>query len=116
MSRIASALGELTDRIIPQIYESEEYQPVSEAGFSRIKFTIHRSQKKIYHVIRFASQTPLYAMTVPVSRVKRYRKATRLKCIGLPIYAHRVKDLAVARELAGFVWAIAQREKLLADR
>ncbi len=96
---IQEELEACLDRVIPQIYEPEEYAPVSALGYRRIIYTIYRSRKNLYQVIRSADRTPFFAITVPISRVKRYGLARRIQRLGKVVYAHTVNEVEQAEAL-----------------
>lgn len=98
---IAARWPALRPRIVPQIYAFDELDPVRAAGFERIVFTLyHDVGVADGQVEAFAARAGLFAVTMPVARV-RSGLAARLAQDGVFVYAHTVNDptqLASLRE------------------
>ena len=81
---ISAALPELKDRIVVQIYEKDDYETASNAGFTNIIFTLYRldwqSKTDAADLVKFERSHPLIGFT--------------LSKAGVPLYVHTVNDPA----------------------
>jgi hypothetical protein len=93
LRNIAISLGDMSARVIPQIYEPEEYAAVRELGFDQIIYTTYKSRKNPLQILWFAASEELFAVTLPKSRVARYYLGERLNKLGVAVYTHTVNDV-----------------------
>lgn len=83
----------LTDRIIPQIYQPEEYRRVKDLGYQSIIWTLYAYQGSSIDVLIAAQKMDLYAVTMPRSKAVE-GLALELKRIGIASYVHTINDAA----------------------
>jgi glycerophosphoryl diester phosphodiesterase len=98
-NRNLAALARLNDRyarycprIIPQIYNRDEYEPVKALGFSRIIFTLYRSNASDKEILAFVADQPVFAVAMPAKRAIESNLALLLRGQGVIVYAHTVND------------------------
>lgn len=72
------------DRIIPQIYNPAEYEPVRQMGFENIIFTAYRTTDRDW--VHFVEQADLWAVTVPVASFGSIE-------IDKPVFVHTVNAM-----------------------
>ncbi|MGI6778913.1 MAG: glycerophosphodiester phosphodiesterase family protein [Acetivibrionales bacterium] len=82
---------EITDRIIPQIYFFNEYEPVKGLGYENIILTLYKANYDDLSVIDFAQKNKLFAVTMPESRAYTYLPLV-LDHKGVYTYVHTVND------------------------
>jgi len=66
LKTIYNHAGPLADRIIPQIYTTDEYDLIKTIGYDNIIFTNYRSKLDTEALILFISTYKLFALTVPI--------------------------------------------------
>lgn len=77
---------------IPQIYSFDEYTPVAKLGYVNIILTLYSSPASDAQVVQFATNHPLFAITMPVARALRTNLAKDLRKMNVVVYAHTVND------------------------
>lgn len=81
LKKIAVEYPDMVDYIIPQIYHPNEYKYVQDLGFKNVIFTIYGYNGSDAEIIDFVHANPLYALTIPRSRVEGFlRRSSRLNC------------------------------------
>lgn len=90
LSTIASKYPSLKNRFVPQIYKLRQYSAVRELGFEDIILTLYASEYSDEIVLGFASQYPLFAVTMWDTRVLNGTLAKKLKQQNITVYAHTV--------------------------
>lgn len=82
-----------SERFIPQIYYFEEYEPVRKLGYNRVILTLYRiRKKKDDEILNFCKTHPVWAVTMPDTRVRRGTLTKDLRTLNIPVYAHTVND------------------------
>lgn len=99
LALMARRWPELRHRVFPQIYQTEEYEPVCALGYLRILFTLYLSPATDDEVVRFAEDHELYGVTMWAARANNGRFVERLRATGVPVYAHTVNDWGRAETL-----------------
>lgn len=89
LSLLVTMIPDYRQRIIPQIYNPDEYQPVRDMGYEDIIWTLYR-----YFILSDATfqqfrSMNLYAVTMPPSRILS-GQAIEVRQHGIPVYAHTV--------------------------
>jgi glycerophosphoryl diester phosphodiesterase len=86
---IAEAVEDFPTRVIPQIYQPEEYGPVRDLGYRTIIWTLYQYDGTNEEVLRLAPGMELFAVTMPRSRAE-----TGLpEALGeTPTFVHTVND------------------------
>jgi glycerophosphoryl diester phosphodiesterase len=79
------------NRIIPQIYFFDEYEPVKELGFKHIILTLYRSKATDGEIIDFCKSHSLFALTMSSGKASPDRLEKFMEA-GTPIYVHTVND------------------------
>ena len=96
LTALHSIIPDPNRRLIPQIYQPEEYADVKTLGFQQIIWTLYRfkggDDAVIAHVAEM--QSPL-AVTMPAQRTEK-ELALNLKNLGIPTYVHTINDLAAS--------------------
>lgn len=100
LTRIAEVAGELTERFVPQIYETSEFPAVRKLGFKDIILTLYRTKAGDDEVVEFAGQHELFAITLPEWRARATDIVRRLRRLGTPVYAHTINRAHRARQMA----------------
>lgn len=67
LARLAAIAGDLKARIVPQIYQPQEYGAVRRLGFPPPIFTLYRNRDPDW--LRFVNEAELTAVTIPEARV-----------------------------------------------
>jgi len=93
---IAERYPRLRDQIVPQIYQPETAAAVRSLGFDRLILTLYRSEIQDRRVVEFATENPVWAVTMPVGRAADSDLAGQLEAQGVVVYAHTVNDHSLA--------------------
>ncbi|MBR0599127.1 glycerophosphodiester phosphodiesterase family protein [Sinanaerobacter chloroacetimidivorans] len=98
LSQIAKEYPEYVCRIIPQIYDYDELEPVKALGYEDIIFTLYAQPNfDIDTLAQFVTSHDLYAVTMPDYYAERgYCK--KLSAYGIKIYVHPVSAMEQAME------------------
>ena len=95
---ISAALPELKDRIVVQIYEKDDYETASNAGFTNIIFTLYRldwqSKTDAADLVKFERSHPLIGFTFAKELCDEKNYVSRMSKAGVPLYVHTVNDPA----------------------
>ncbi len=93
-AKIAADYPHLTDRFIVQIYDGSEYDPVREAGFEHIIYTLYRldwhGKTDTAALSAFAAEHPLLAYTFSYELCDVEGYVDGMKNAGVPLYIHTV--------------------------
>jgi glycerophosphoryl diester phosphodiesterase len=94
LSDLHSIIPDPDRRLIPQIYQPEEYAEVKALGFQQLIWTLYRFNGGDEAVIAQVAemQSPV-AVTMPTQRAET-GLALSLKNLGIPTYVHTINDLA----------------------
>ena len=82
---------EASERIIPQIYYPEEYEPVRNLGYEHIILTLYRIKTIGDEIFEFCSEQPLFGLTIAQSRAEP-ELLEKYSELGIPIYIHTIND------------------------
>ena len=98
LKTIARDYPEIVDRIIPQIYAFEEYDPVWDMGYSNIILTLYLKNYPDEPILDFARSHRLFGVTMWTERAKSAlpRKLERMK---IPVFAHTINSPAEQKKL-----------------
>ena len=88
---ISDVLGPNVNRVIPQIYFPNEYQSTRKMGYKNIIWTLYRYSRFDSEVINAVEEMDLFAVTMPLDRVKRWL-GKKLKKSGVPSYTHTINS------------------------
>jgi glycerophosphoryl diester phosphodiesterase len=91
LKRIAADYPELIDRIIPQIYAFEEYEPVWNMGYRNIILTLYVKNYPDEPVLAFAQSHKLFGVTMWAQRAMGTLPRELGKC-KTPVFAHTVNS------------------------
>ena len=92
LALIAESYPAAVQRIVPQIYSFEEYEPVRSLGYADIVFTGYQSDATIAEVIEFAATNPLMAITLPQRRLTS-DGLSKFADVQTPLWTHTVNGL-----------------------
>lgn len=99
LTAIADKYPDLVGRIIPQIYDYDEYQTVHDLGYQDIIFTIYKlNEIDAGKLAGFVSENDIYAVTMPDYYVQKGILST-LSGKGIPVYVHPVDTYEKALRL-----------------
>ena len=98
---IARRSGKFQKHFIPQIYDPSEFEPVKLLGFEKVIFTLYRSSLSDSEVIKFAANSNLFAVTMPVRRAFSSCLPHELSKKNIRLYAHTVNEIEVLNYLRG---------------
>ena len=98
LHHIADAHPEIISRIIPQIYQYDEYVPVRAMGYSNIVLTLYRlptyeDKVNCRYNVEFAEKYSLLAVTADATLAKA-SFVNAYVTAGVPLYVHTVNDEA----------------------
>jgi glycerophosphoryl diester phosphodiesterase len=85
-------------RIIPQIYQFEEYEPVRELGYENIILTLYCMDKPESEIVKFAGENELFAVTMDEEQGFS-TLPNLLKQVNTLSYVYTINDLATAEKL-----------------
>ncbi|MFZ1932262.1 MAG: glycerophosphodiester phosphodiesterase family protein [Thermoguttaceae bacterium] len=89
LGKIAAEYPDLVDRIIPQIYAFEEYEPVWDMGYGNIILTLYLKNYADEPVLNFARSHRLFGVTMWIERAMG-ALPRELKKLNIPVFAHTV--------------------------
>jgi len=93
---ISQQIDDYSNRIIPQIYQPEEYQQSRDLGYRFLIWTLYRFQGNQEDVVKQAEKMSLFAITMPKTRAEK-ELAIALKPLGIPTYVHTINKLDEAK-------------------
>ncbi len=93
LAQIAADYPQLLQRIIPQIYQPDEYLPVSRLGFDNLIWTLYEYPGGTRSVLDLSSTMNLFAVTMNTDRVQQNLPGA-LAARGIATYAHTVNHYA----------------------
>src|SRR3990172_1334922 len=94
---IADEYEQYQERIIPQIYDVSEFEPVRQMGYKNIIFTLYMTSISDKDLLDFASANQLFAVTMVPQRAEKV--AQKLKEQGVTVYSHTINSLANLKDL-----------------
>ncbi len=89
---IAEEYPEHRHRIVPQIYRPESYPKVRKMGYDHVVFTLYRSDLSDQQVIDFATDSPLFGVTMPIRHATEGTLPSELAAHGVRVFVHTVND------------------------
>ena len=90
---ISSSYPQFIDRVIPQIYQPDEYSVARDLGYKRIIWTLYLYPGSASTVLRNAQTMDLWAITMDTNRADQ-RLGLDLDTIAMPSYVHTINDFA----------------------
>ena len=92
LRKIKETIKEAETRVIPQVYDPENYSVVKQMGFDQIIWTLYRYQGGDDQVLDWVRQFEgPFAVTMPKKRAES-SLPKRLKAIGVPSYVHTINS------------------------
>ena len=91
---IARRVPDHATRVIPQIYQPREYQPVRDLGYRDIIWTLYRYGASAEQIVERAGDMSLYAITMPKERAATGLGRILADELRLPSYVHTINDEA----------------------
>lgn len=79
-------------RIIPQVYNQDEFKKAKELGFENIIYTLYESPDTDEEVVEFCKTNTVFAITMPIARASE-EFVSSLKEIGIYVYTHTVDSI-----------------------
>jgi len=107
MALLLAALPGATERVLPQIFQPEEYLTVRQMGFLHIIWTLYNYAGEDKDVLREAQQMDLAAVTMPIARAEAGLAHRVQQSCALPSLAHTVNDLGQLHGLQS-EWGVAE--------
>lgn len=86
---LSKAYPDFDRRIIPQIYQPSEYQPVRDLGYDSIIWTLYAYGGENYQVLSHVEEMDLFAVTMPQDRATT-GLANELLGVGVRSYVHTI--------------------------
>ena len=94
LALIAWRYPDLQDRFIPQIYHTEEYEPVLALGYPDVFLTVYQmpleERTDAAALAAFAEDHPLVGISIPTDLLREPGYLDGLFTAGVPIYTHTV--------------------------
>ena len=87
---LSTKYSEILDRIIPQVYNQDEYIYAKDLGFKNIIYTLYVSEDTDDEVVDFCRKNKVFAITMPKSRAIDTDLAEKLSYINVYVYSHTV--------------------------
>lgn len=98
MALMMERLPEAGERVVPQIFQPEEFLSVNQMGFKHIIWTLYNFTGTDEDVLSALGGMDLAAVTMPIARAEA-GMAHRVREMGLPTLAHTVNDPKLLRRL-----------------
>jgi len=86
-------------RIVPQIYRPESYLEVRRIGYDHVIFTLYKSDLSDQRVIDFATDNPLFGVTMPIRHAMEGILPAELAENGVRVFVHTVNDYPTMNRL-----------------
>jgi glycerophosphoryl diester phosphodiesterase len=99
LQQIAAAIEDFPARVIPQIYQPDEYAAVRDMGYRTIIWTLYQYEGTNQDVLRLVPGMELYAVAMPKRRAESGLPDT---LEDIPTYVHTVNDGGEAERYFGF--------------
>ncbi len=96
---IAEEYPEQLHRIVPQIYRPESYPEARRLGYNHVIFTLYRSDLSDQQVIDFATNNPLFGVTMPIRHAMEGTLPAELAAHGVRVFVHTVNDYPTMKRL-----------------
>jgi glycerophosphoryl diester phosphodiesterase len=91
LKEIAETCPDMIDRVIPQIYAFEEYQPARDMGYRYIILTLYLKNYPDEPVLRFARSHKVFGITMWNERAMG-ELPRKLQRITIPVFAHTINS------------------------
>ena len=92
LTEIKEKYPKMMARIIPQVYNQEEYKKAKEMGFENIIYTLYESPDSDEEVVEFCKNNEVFAITMPSARASEEFVAS-LKDLNVYVYTHTIDSL-----------------------
>ena len=92
LSNLATNYPYLVDRVIPQVYNQNEYFYAKNLGFKNIIYTLYMSEDTDEQILDFCKHNDIFAITMPLQRVLDSELSQKLSELGVYVYTHTVND------------------------
>lgn len=98
LEKIAEKYSDYKGKMIPQIYEYEEFEPVHALGYEDVILTVYLQEKPDAEgIISFAKTNDLYGVTMPEYEARKgLCKAVAKE--GIPVFVHPINTYEDAKE------------------
>lgn len=96
---ISKTINDYSVRVIPQIYDPNEYEAVKRLGYNKIILTLYKYPGSNEKIIEAIKSMDLYAVTMPPLRAKQ-NLAKELHKINVPTYVHTINSMEDYLEFA----------------
>lgn len=94
---VSSSIEDASARVIPQIYQPDQYEATKDMGYQHIIWTLYEFPSDNKSVVKAYKKMDLYAITMPQHRAKQ-GLANMLNEPKVPTYVHTINDLAEAKD------------------
>ena len=95
LRKLKQELGKASERLIPQIYSTEQYDEVRALGFSNIILTVYKMDADGEKLSAFIRDHELWAVTIAFSRLtEEFLGAVKSAGRDTAVYAHTVNTLS----------------------
>ncbi|MEA2088606.1 MAG: glycerophosphodiester phosphodiesterase family protein [Patescibacteria group bacterium] len=98
LKKISIKYPGIISRIIPQIYNFQEYDQISKMGYKNIILTLYRINNSDKEILNFAKEKNILAITMPINRAKTELPKKILQ-LGIPTFAHTVNSKKKEKKL-----------------
>lgn len=99
LEKMLAVLPDARRRLIPQIYQPEEYQPARDMGFEQIIWTLYRFPGDRKSVLtQLEKMEGAIAVTMPLRRAES-SLPKKLAGLQIPTYVHTINDIEQAQKL-----------------
>jgi glycerophosphoryl diester phosphodiesterase len=92
LTEIKEKYPKMMARIIPQVYNQDEFKKAKEMGFENIIYTLYESPDTDEEVVEFCKNNPLFAITMPSARATEEFVAS-LKNLNVYVYCHTIDSI-----------------------
>ncbi len=92
LTEIKEKYPEMMIRIIPQVYNQDEYKKAKEMGFENIIYTLYESPDTDEEVAEFCKVNQVFAITMPSARATEEFVAS-LKALNVYVYCHTIDSI-----------------------
>jgi glycerophosphoryl diester phosphodiesterase len=93
LEHISQYYPQLISRVVPQIYQPDEYAAVKRAGYEKIIWTLYLFAGGTETVLETAQSMELWAVTIDTNRAGQ-GLGRELSQVGIPTYVHTINDYA----------------------
>lgn len=97
---LSDSYPHLIERIIPQIYNFDQYDKVLDLGYKNIILTLYMTNNTDKEIIDFAREHKLFAITMPKKQAET-SLPKKLNELGIYIYTHTMNDDELIEDYIG---------------